>query len=141
MPREGSKAVSLSSSSLGKGPCFPGERPLLLGVEHLYPAVFPQSPEELGDMMAPGSGPPRKPHLTVLPCPPMSQASGRESQVHCSTTAMCWQPEAKWLEEKVLGSERSGECGGLMPAAPLTISLWLLELAGKFQYWRAQHRS
>lgn len=50
--------------------CFPGERPPLCSVEHLYPAVFPQSPEELGDMQAAGPGLPRKPHPPVLPCPP-----------------------------------------------------------------------
>lgn len=36
---------------------------------------------------------------------------------------------------------RGGECGGLVPAAPLTISLWLLGLAGKFQHCCGQHRS
>lgn len=87
------RAARLSPSP--SAACFPGERPPLPGVEHLFPAVFPQSPEELGDVLAPGSGLPKKPHLIVLLWPPKSQASGEESQVHCSTIAMCWQLEAK----------------------------------------------
>lgn len=87
--------------------CFPGERPPLPAVEHLCPAMFPQSPEELGDMLAPGSGLPRELHLTALLCPPMSQGSGKKSQVHCSTIAICWQLKAK-KKAVLLGNERSG---------------------------------
>lgn len=100
------------------------------------PSAFPGTPEGLGVMLPAGLGLPRKPHPTFPLWPPRSRTSRKGPWVHPSITATCRQPRRKLAESKRLfwwGVRGGGEHGGLMPAALLTVSLWLPVLAGRCQ--------